>query len=80
MSNERNVEALAALLCEHWGDSTGTMVLAEFLAARGVLVPASLSDEEVDELTDGARAGDIHPSTSRRQWRDDLARIARGEP
>jgi hypothetical protein len=70
--NQRNVDALRALTAE-WGarldrgePSEG---LPEFLAARGVLVPASLTPEECHFLTDGAGFDIV----------GDLTRIARGD-
>jgi hypothetical protein len=80
MSNERNVAALKALVQEAMGLTdedynygAGPSAVAAFLAARGVLVPASLSDEEWFRVV----AGD---EGNRDECVAALERIARGEP
>jgi hypothetical protein len=79
MSNERNVAALADLLLPHFGFDADEFsrrnrarALAADLAAWGVLVPASLSDEEWFRVV----AGD---EGNRDECVAALERIAKGE-
>lgn len=89
--NERNVEALAALIRaerdEHYYEQpTDPESLARWLAGRGCLVPAALTDEEAlifdnsgdyIELRGGRPVTDTETATD---IRDRLAHIAQGSP
>jgi hypothetical protein len=77
--NNRNVLALQEILATTAPPGlTAWQVrqLAEYLTARGVLVPAAMSHEDIDELEDHLYPGGIDD----RKLRADLGRIARGEP
>jgi hypothetical protein len=93
VSNERNVAALAAQLHQFWENSEGgphdDNAIARFLAARGVLVPASLTHDDVEQMTRGYENGiyydGIHmglpeeEQQGRAEMVARLERIARGE-
>jgi hypothetical protein len=86
--NQRNVEALAALLARSpWeivlrdedrravDEDAVSTTLAEWLASRGVLVPSALTDEDAAVIgRTEARAGFLALNVSRA-----LDRIAKGE-
>lgn len=78
MGNERNVEALSRVLYEV-GVAERSLDLAEALAARGVLVPSALSEDELVKI--GADATGKIP-TDRSEIalcvREGLERIAKG--
>jgi hypothetical protein len=69
--NERNVEALQALIDE-WRRERMRMTAAEFLASRGVLVPSTLKDGDLDDIYP---ADEFDPVLVARE----LERVAKGE-
>lgn len=78
--NHRNVDSLRQLLSAP--DAPTTDLLAEYLASKGVLVPESLSDSEVDALkTCGYFLnGEQHEPGDPAVLRWALRHIAQGEP
>jgi hypothetical protein len=93
--NQRNVEALTALILAHFEEDMlkapraaqlygeafrkGTPDIARYLAAHGVLVPSALTDEEI-----GRAISEVTDEWDefRKQWptvRAELERIAKGE-
>lgn len=84
--NQRNMDALANLADGYLEQANcgmdcccDAMKMAEFLASRGVLVPAALTDEECT----GLPFGDACPGQPMEEVpvfvRETLERIARGE-
>ena len=95
MTNQRNVEALTALIIERGGQrpSLYPAALAEFLASRGVLVPSALTDEEAADahlnallISDWLMTEPYeehvrrHRAFTADQLRTALERAAKGEP
>ena len=87
--NIRNVEALALIICNEssWGLSSQPcercMSTAADLAEKGVLVPSTLTDDEVFSLLEYpnhiCQDTDGEPSTTIYGIKATLERIARGE-
>jgi hypothetical protein len=83
--NQKNVDALEALLAERLPDDpVSCKTLAVWLAAKGCLVSETLTDEECKDVWDAggeALYGDPFPTfTQPGLLRAELERIAKGEP
>ena len=85
--NERNVERLRLMLIEecrrlrHLLSPETVDALASALAARGVLVPAVLTDDEAVKIgADAVGAMPTDPAEIALCVREGLERIAKGEP
>ena len=97
MLNEKNIEALTAILTEGMAHSlasnpeldrvlgqalrTDTPQWATFLAARGVLVPSTLTDDELlaCDVEQESKESPMDRAEVAASIRDRLERIARGD-